>query len=57
MIRVHTLKVDIWMELRYVFGSVGLFVCKHCSKSYEWVAMTFYGGVWGGKRDLIEFWG
>ena len=21
-------------------------------KSYEWVAMTFYGGVWGGKRKI-----
>ena len=38
------------LELRYVFGSVGLFVCKHYSKSYEWVAMTFYGGSRGGKK-------
>ena len=29
---------------------VCLFVCKHYSKSYEWVAMTFYGGSRGGKK-------
>ena len=35
----------------YVFGSVGLSVClfvcgQHYSKSYEWIGMKGYGGVW-----------
>ena len=29
----------------YVFGSIGLSVCEHYSKSYEWIGMKFYGGV------------
>ena len=28
---------------------VNLFVCEHYSKSYEWIAMTFYGGVGSSK--------
>ena len=43
---------DWGLGLRYIFGSDGLFVCKHYSESYEWVVMTFYDGVWGGKRKI-----
>ena len=43
----------------YVFGSVGLsvclFVCGHCSKTYEWIWMKFYVGVWfGGDLSLLR---
>ena len=32
----------------YVIGSVCLFVCsQHYLKSYELIAMKFYGGFWG----------
>ena len=41
----------------YVFGSIGLSVCGHYSKSYEWIGMKFYGGVLGGtyNEELIKF--
>ena len=29
-----------------------LFVCyQQYSKSYEWIAVTYFGEVWGGKRN------
>ena len=31
---------------------VCLFVCEHYSKIYEWIAVTFYGGVWDGNRKI-----
>ena len=30
--------------------------CKqHYSQSYEWIAIKFNGGVWGGKMNVIKF--
>ena len=43
----------------YVFGSIGLSVCKHYSKFYERIVIISYGEVWGGKgttEQLITFW-
>ena len=40
-----------------VCQSVCLFVSEqHYSKSYERIAMKFYGGVWGDKKELLKFW-
>ena len=38
------------------YGSVGLSFCwsvcsQHYLKSYERIAMKFYGGIWDGKRN------
>ena len=39
-------------EIMFSVAFVCLFVCyQHCSKSYERIAMKFYGGVRGGKRN------
>ena len=35
---------------------VGFSVCyQHCSKRYERIAIKFYGGVMGGKEQVIRF--
>ena len=50
------------VSLGYVFSSNGLFFCRSACllttllKRFEWTAIKFYGGVWGGKRNVIKFW-
>ena len=46
-------------EIMFLVASVCLFVCyQHYSKNYQWIVMQFYGGVWGGKKNMwLDFGG
>ena len=53
--KLSTVVASLAKEVMFSIALVYLSVCEQHSKSDEWIAMKFYGGVRGGTMKQLNF--